>query len=154
MITSVRNRLLALGALWGLVLAALPAALSCASLSGAIGALVAGHRAVAVPFARRCLLAVSGVGELQGLVYGTFAALSIWLALATTISGFSAGSPLKILNLLWRLEIFVESAIAAVAVFVYTVAVGMLLSLSSERSFTACSAKKTPLTEPPPIPDD
>lgn len=126
MITSVRNRLLALGALWGLVLAALPAALSCASLSGAIGALVAGHRAVAVTFARRGLLAISGVGALQGLVSGTFAALSIWLALATTISGFSAGSPLKILNLLWRPEIFVESAIAAV--FVYTVAVGMLLT--------------------------
>src|SRR5215210_3994382 len=126
MITSIHNRLLALGALWGLVLAALPAALSCASLSGAIGALVAGHRAVAVTFARRGLLAISGVGALQGLVSGTFAALSIWLALATTISGFSAGSPLKILNLLWRPEIFVESATDAV--FVYTAAVGILLS--------------------------
>ena len=128
MITSVRNRLLALGALWGLVLAALPAALSCASLSGAIGALVAGHRAVTVTFARRGLLAISGVGALQGLVSGTFAARSIWLALATTISGFSAGSPLKILNLLWRPKNFVESAIAAVAVFVHTVAVDMLLA--------------------------
>ena len=152
MITSIHNRLLALGALWGLVLAALPAALSCASLSGAIGALVAGSRAAAVPFARRGLLAISGVGALQGLVSGTFAALSIWLALATTISEFSAGSSLKILNLLWRSEIFVESATAAV--FVYTVAVGILLSPSSERPFTTCSAKKTPLIEPPPIPDD
>ncbi len=152
MITSIHNRVLALGALWGLVLAALPAALSCASLSGAIGTLVAGSRAVAVPFARRGLLAISGVGALQGLVSGTFAALSIWLALATTISEFSAGSSLKILSLLWRPEIFVESATAAV--FVYTVAVGILLSPSSERPFTACSAKKTPLIEPPPIPDD
>jgi hypothetical protein len=152
MITSIHNRVLALGALWGLVLAALPAALSCASLSGAIGTLVAGSRAVAVPFARRGLLAISGVGALQGLVSGTFAALSIWLALATTISEFSAGSSLKILSLLGRPEIFVESATAAV--FVYTVAVGILLSPSSERPFTACSAKKTPLIEPPPIPDD
>ena len=152
MITSIHNRLLALRVLWGLVLAALPAALSCASLSGAIGALVAEPRAVAISFARRGLLAISGVGALQGLVSGTFAALSIWLALATTIFEFSAGSSLKILSLLWRPEIFVESATAAV--FVYTVAVDILLSPSSERPFTACSAKKTPLIEPPPIPDD
>lgn len=143
MISSIRNRLLLLGALWGLVLAAMPAVLAfddrfvlspflvaafvCAGLSGAIGALVAGRRAV-TGSTRRGLLAVSGVGALQGLVSGTLAALSIWLALAITISGFSAGSPREIFDLLRRPEIFVESAIAAIAVFAYTLVVGTLLS--------------------------
>ena len=143
MTSSVRNRLLLLGALWGLVLALLPAVLAfddrfvlspflvaafvCAGLSGAVGALVAGRRA-ANGSTRRGLLAVSGVGALQGLVSGTLAALSIWLALTVTISGFSAGSPGEILDLLRRPEIFVESAIAAIAIFAYTLIVGMLLS--------------------------
>ena len=144
MTSSVRNRLLLLGALWGLVLAVLPALLAfddrfvlssflvvafvCASLSGAVGALVAGRRAAAPSSTRQGLLAISSVGALQGLVSGTLAALSIWLALAITISGFSAGSPGEILDLLRRPEIFVESAIAAIAVFAYTLVVGMLLS--------------------------
>jgi hypothetical protein len=140
MTSSVRNRLLLLGALWGLVLAILSAALAfdgfalspflvaalmCAGLSGAIGALVAGRRAVTFR-RRRGLLAVSGVGALQGLVSGTLAALSMWLALAITISGFSLEKPGEILDLLWRPGIFVESAIAAIAVLVY--AVGVVLS--------------------------
>ena len=141
--SSVRNQLLLLGALWGLVLAVLPAVLAfddrfvlspflvaafvCAGLSSAVGALVAGRRA-APGLTRRGLLAVSRVGALQGLVSGTLAALSIWLALAITISGFSAGSPGEILDLLRRPEIFVESAIAAVTVFAYTLVVGTLLS--------------------------
>ncbi|CAA9452006.1 MAG: hypothetical protein AVDCRST_MAG78-3518 [uncultured Rubrobacteraceae bacterium] len=144
MTSNVRNRLLLLGALWGLVLAALPAVLAfddrfvlspflvaafvCAGLSGAVGALVAGRGAAATSSTRRGLLAVSGVGALQGLVSGTLAALSIWLALAVTISGFSAGSPGEILDLLRRPEIFVESAIAAIAILVYTLTVGTLLS--------------------------
>ena len=143
MTSNVRNRLLLLGALWGLVLAALPAVLAfddrfvlspflvaafvCAGLSGAVGALIAGRRA-ATSSTRRGLLAVSGVGALQGLVSGTLAALSIWLALAVTISGFSTGSPGEILDLLRRPEIFVESAIAAIAILVYTLTVGTLLS--------------------------
>ena len=143
MISSVRNRLLLLGALWGLVLAVLPAVLAfddrfvlspflvaafvCAGLSGAVGALVAGRWA-ATGSTRRGLLAVSSVGALQGLVSGTLAALSIWLALAITISGFSAGSPGEILDLLRRPEIFIESSIAAIAVFAYTLIVGTLLS--------------------------
>ena len=142
MIPSVRNQLLLLGALWGLTLAVLPAVLAfddrfvlssflvaafmCASLSGSVGALVAGRRAAGST--RRGFLAVSSVGALQGLVSGALAALSIWLALAITISGFSVGSPGEILDLLWRPEIFVESAIAAVAVFAYTLIVGTLLS--------------------------
>ncbi len=143
MTTNVRNLLFLLGALWGLLLAALPAVLAfddrfvlspflvaafaCAGLSSAVGALVAGRRAAASS-ARRGLLAVCGVGVLQCSVSGTLAALSIWLALAITISGFSVGSPGEILDLLWRPEIFVESAIAAVAVLAYALIVGTLLS--------------------------
>lgn len=144
MISSVRNRLLLFGALWGLVLAVLPAVLAfddrfvlspflvaafvCAGLSGSVGALVAGCRVAATGSTRQGLLAVSSVGALQGLVSGTLAALSIWLALAITISGFSAGSPSEILDLLRRPEIFIESSIAAIAVFAYTLIVGTLLS--------------------------
>ena len=143
MTSSVRNRLLAFGALWGLVLAVLPAVLAfddrfvlspflaaafaCAALSGALGTLIAGRRA-STGIGRRGLLGVSGVGALQGLVSGTLASLSIWFALAVTISGFSAGSPGEILDLLRRPEIFVESGIAAVAVLVYALIVGILLS--------------------------
>ena len=142
MTTSVRNKLLVLGALWGLVLAILPAVLAfdrfalspflisaffCAGLSGAVGVLVAGRRATDAP-ERRGLLAVVRIGVLQGLVSAALAAVTIWFALTVTISGFSVGSPAEILDLLLRPSIFVEGAIAAVAVFTYAAAVGTVLS--------------------------
>ncbi|MBA4115422.1 MAG: hypothetical protein H0X71_03085 [Rubrobacter sp.] len=142
MTSSVRNRLILPGALWGLVLAALPAvlafdrfalspflvaALACAGLSGAVGAVVAGRRAMGLPESRG-LLAVSSVGAVQGLVSGVLAAFSIWLALSITISGFSVGSPGEILDLLRRPEIFIEGAVAAIAILLYTVVAGTLLS--------------------------
>ena len=106
MTSSIRNRLILTGVLWGLVLAALPAVLAfdrfalspflvaafvCAGLSGAAGAVVAGRRAMDLVRGRRGLLAVSGIGAVQGLVSGVLAAFSIWLALSVTISGFSVG---------------------------------------------------------------
>lgn len=143
MTSSVRNRLILSGALWGIVLAALPAVLAfdrfalspflvaafvCAGLSGAAGAVVAGRRAMGLVSGSRGLLAVFGIGALQGLVSGVLAAFSIWLALSITISGFSVGSPGEIFDLLRRPEIFVESAVAATAILFYAVVVGALLS--------------------------
>jgi len=143
MTSSVRNRLILTGALWGLVLAILPAvlafdrfalspflvaALACAGLSGAAGAIVAGRRAMGLAPESRGMLAVSGIGAVQGLVSGVLAAFSIWLALSITISGFSVGSPDEILDLLQRPQIFIESAVAATAILFYAVVVGALLS--------------------------
>ncbi len=62
------------------------------------------------------------------MISGMLAALTIWLALTITISGFSVESPSEILDLYRRPTIFIEGAIAAIAVLVYTVAVGTLLS--------------------------
>src|SRR3712207_1632920 len=92
-----RNRLLLLGAFWGLALAALPAfvmsspfrptgfllaALAFAALGGAIGAAVAGKRALGrVPVedgVRSWLVSGIKTGAMQGLVGGTIAALLIW----------------------------------------------------------------------------
>jgi len=85
---ATHNRLLALGALWGLLLAAVPAlvmvdpltltgflvaALVCAALSGATGTLVAGRRAARRASVRKGgskLLASMGIGALQGLIGG------------------------------------------------------------------------------------
>jgi len=130
-----RNRLLLLGALWGIVLAAVPAALAfdrfsvspflisaflCVALSGAAGALAAGRRAAGLE------RGVLGVGALQGLVTALLAAPSVWMALTATMAGFSTASPLEILNLFTDPEIFLQSALAALAVFVYYGAVGIL----------------------------
>lgn len=106
----------------------LVAAFACAGLSGTAGAVVAGCRAVGSDPESRGLLAVSGVGAVQGLVSGVLAAFSIWLALPITISGLSLGSPGEILDLLQRPEIFIESAVAVIAILIYTIAVGALLS--------------------------
>lgn len=135
-----RNRLLLLGALWGLALAAVPAALAfdrfslspflisaflCAALSGAAGALVAGRRAAG---SRPGGWSILGAGALQGLVTALLAALSIWVALTATMAGFSTASPLEVLDLLTEPGIFMQSAVAAIAVFTYYAAVGLLLS--------------------------
>src|SRR3990170_458626 len=105
MTATVRNRLLLLGSAWGVLLAALPAlvmtrpyrltgflvaALACAALSGCVGTLVAGRRAALRKRSdQRRVLAGVGIGFLQGLVGGAFAALLIWVLMALTLSGFS-----------------------------------------------------------------
>ena len=131
---TVRNRLLALGALWGVLLAAVPAlvmtsrisgflvaALLCAVLSGCVGALAAGRRA-----SRRKessgVLAGFGTGFFQGLVGGAFAAFLIWALMALTLSGFSL-EPSRLMSP----RAFLGSFFVALSVFVYVVAGGLLL---------------------------
>jgi uncharacterized membrane protein YfcA len=140
MLATVRNRLLALGALWGVLLAAVPAlvmtrpyrlsgflvaALLCAVLSGCVGTLAAGRRA-----ARReesgGVLAGFGTGFFQGLVGGAFAALLVWALMALTLSGFSLQNPVELAELMSP-RIFLGSFFVALSVFVYAVASGLLL---------------------------
>lgn len=144
MSTNSRNRLTLFGALWGLLLAVLPAAfafdgfalspfllaaLFLSALSGAVGALVAGRRA-ARPTGRagRGWAAASGIGAVQGLVAATLAALTVWLALTATMTGFSPAAPGRILILFADPAIFLQSALAALVVFGYAFVVGLLLS--------------------------
>ena len=143
MTATARNRLLALGALWGVLLAAGPAlvmttpyrlsgflvaALVCAALSGCVGTLAAGRRAVARPgkSARRGMVAGFGTGFFQGLVGGAFAALLIWALMALTLSGFSLQNPVELATLMSP-RIFMGSFFVALSVFVYVVAGGLLL---------------------------
>jgi hypothetical protein len=140
MMATVRNRLLALGTLWGVLLAAVPAlvmtrpyrlsgflvaALLCAVLSGCVGALAAGWRA-----ARRKesggVLAGFGTGFFQGLVGGAFAAFLIWALMALTLSGFSLENPVEPSRLMSP-RVFLGSFFVALSVFVYVVAGGLLL---------------------------
>jgi len=143
-IAATRNRLLALGAIWGLLLAAVPAlvmvdplrltgflvaALACASLSGATGTLVAGRRA-----ARRAsfrnggpkLLTSMAIGAIQGLIGGAVAALLIWALMAVTISGFSLRGPLEP-SVLMSPRVFLGSFFVALSVFVYALVGGLVL---------------------------
>ena len=144
MSTRSRNRLTLAGALWGLSLALLPAvlafdgfalspfllaALLFSALAGAAGALVAGRRAArgrTEPGANWA--AASAVGTLQGVVAAAIAALSIWLALTVTMTGFSPDAPGRILALFADPGIFLQSALAALVVFGYAAVVGLLLS--------------------------
>ena len=143
MSTSTRNRLTLSGALWGLLLALLPAilafdgfalspflaaALLFSALSGAVGALVAGRRARLRPESGRTWASVSGTGALQGIVAAVVAAISIWVALTATMTGFSPAAPARILLLLANPTIFLQSALAAFVVFVYAACAGLLLS--------------------------
>ena len=140
MMTTVRDRLLAIGVLWGALLAAFPtlvmarpysfsgflvAALVCAGLSGCVGTLAAGHRA-----ARRKegggVLAGFGTGFFQGLVGGAFAAFLIWALMALTLAGFSLQNPVELATLMSP-RIFLGSFFVALSVFVYVVAGGLLL---------------------------
>lgn len=150
MASSARNLLLAAGALWGFVLALVPAAaafagplslspflvsaLLCAALSGAAGTLVAGWRASRTRrFQKedgwlRWLLSGLGTGLLQAAVVGVLAALSIWLAMTVTMTGFSVATPAAIYGLVSQPDIFLQSAIVARAVFIYTLLVGVALA--------------------------
>ncbi len=140
MTKTVRNRLLALGALWGVLLAAAPAllmtrpyrlsgflaaALLCAAISGCVGTLAAGRRA-----ARRkesgWVLAGFATGFFQGLVGGAFAALLLWALMALTLSGFSLENPVELATLMSP-RVFLGSFFVALSVFFYAVAGGLLL---------------------------
>ncbi len=140
MISSVRNRLLALGVLWGLLLAAVPAlvmtdpyrltgflivALVCAALSGSVGTLVAGRRA-ARSGRRYGVLGGAGLGAVQGLVGGLVAALLFWILMAVTTSGFTLQDPVE-LSVLMRPRVFLGSFFVALSAFVYTLVGGLVL---------------------------
>jgi hypothetical protein len=139
MTTTVRNRLLALGALWGILLAAVPAlamtrpyrltgflvaAILCAALSGCVGTLAAGQWAVRRKASG--VLAGFGTGLLQGLVGGAFAASLIWALMALALSGFALENPVE-LSTLMSPRIFLGSFFVALSVFLYSVAGGLLL---------------------------
>src|ERR671911_1794255 len=104
MTATVRNRLLLLGSVWGVLLAALPAlvmtrslsglfvaALLVAALSGSVGTLVAGRRAARRKGRGGTVLAGLGTGFLQGLVGGGFAAAPLLGLTPLFLSGFSPG---------------------------------------------------------------
>ena len=140
MSVNVRNRLLALGVLWGVLLASVPAlvmtrpyrlsgflvaALACAVVSGSVGTLAAGRRA-SIRRKGTTLLAGLGTGLFQGLVGGAFAALLIWALMALTLSGFTLQDPVE-LAVLTSPRVFLGSFFVALSVFLYAVAGGLLL---------------------------
>ena len=142
MTLTVRNRLLPLGTLWRLLLAAVPALLMtspyqltgllvaglvCAALSGSLGTLVAGRRSVKKGGGRSGLLAGFGAGALQGLVGGVVAALLIWALMAITLSGFTLRNPVE-LSVLMSPTVFIGSFFVALSAFIYTLVGGLLLS--------------------------
>ncbi len=138
--TRASGQLLALGVLWGLVLAAVPAflmtepyqltgllvaALACAVLSGAAGTLAAGRRA-ARGAGRSKVVAGFGTGAFQGLVGGGVAALLFWALMALTISGFTLRNPVE-LSVLMSPRVFLGSFFVALSAFVYAFVGGVLL---------------------------
>jgi hypothetical protein len=135
----VRNRLLIFGAIWWFVLALIPAlvafrepfsvspflvsAFLLAAASGAYGTLVAGRKAGERRYSRLSL------GVLQAVVVALLAAVTIWLAMAANMSGFNlVESPAQVLNLFRQPSIFIEAGIVGLAVLVYSIVVGALLS--------------------------
>lgn len=140
MTPNARNRLLTLGILWGLLLAAVPAlvmtdpyrltgflvaGLVCAALSGCVGTLAAGRRA-SKGAGRSGFLAGVGTGAFQGLVGGGVAALLLWALMAVTISGFTLRNPVE-LSVLMSPRVFTGSFFVALSAFVYTFLGGLLL---------------------------
>ena len=137
-----RNRLLGLGVLWGILLAAVPAivmaksfswflaaSLVFAAFSGCIGTLAAGQRFLVRlrKGAKPAGFADSlGIGLFQGLVGGGVAALLFWGLMSVTISGFSPLSPGG-LSRLMSPQVFIGSFFVALSVFLYAVVVGVLL---------------------------
>lgn len=142
MTATARNRLLAIGVLWGVVLAAVPAlvmtdpyrlsgflvaAVVLAAVSGAIGTVISGRRATRYG-ARKNTAILNGVktGFFQGLIGGSFAALFMWALMAVTLSGFSLTNPVEA-SVLMRPSIFLGSFFVALSAFVYVLAAGVLL---------------------------
>lgn len=135
-----------LGALWGVVLAVLPAlvmtrpfevsgfliaAVVCAAVSGAIGTLVAGRRAAVHSGTRSgnkrsAVVASLGTGLFQGLVGGAVAAFLIFALMAVTLSGFTLSNPSGV-SVLMSPRIFLGGFFVALSVFVYVLAGGLLL---------------------------
>ena len=145
MSVAVRNRLLGLGVLWGLLLAALPvvvmarpyrlsgfliAGLVCAVLSGGAGTLIAGRwatrRAGRGDGARSWILAGLGTGLFQGLFGGAFAAFMIWALMSVTLSGFTLWRPVELSELMSP-RVFLGSFFVSLSVFLYALAGGVLL---------------------------
>ena len=146
MTASVRNWLLALGFLWGILLAAVPTlvmtdpyrlsgllvmSLVCAALSGCVGTLAAGRRATLLAArsggaGRSSLLAGVGTGASQGLVGGGVAALIFWGIMAVSISGFTLQNPVE-LSVLMEPDVFLGSFFVALSVFLYVLVGGLLL---------------------------
>ena len=146
MTSSVRSRLLALGVLWGLTLAVVPAlvmtspyqltgflvaALICAALSGCVGTLAAGRRALRStprPEGTRRSEALAGLrtGASQGLVGGGIAALLFWVLIAVTASGFTLLDPVE-LSVLTSPRVFMGSFFVALSAFLYAFLGGLLL---------------------------
>lgn len=141
MTPAVRNRLLGLGAVWGILLAAAPvfvmtdpyelsglliAGVLCAIASGAVGALAAGRRVARGKESSRTILAGLGTGFYQGLGGGGVAALSFWAIMAVTLSGFALDNPIE-LSTLMRPQVFLGSFFVALSVFLYVVAAGALV---------------------------
>ncbi len=138
--SSVRNRLLALGVLWGLLLAAVPAlvmtdpyrltgflvaALICAALSGCVGTLVAGRRAVRRG-GRPGMLGGVGIGAVQGLSGGLVSALLFWALMAITTSGFTLQNSADVTTLM-RPSVFLGSFFVALSTFLYVLVCGLVL---------------------------
>lgn len=144
MSAAARGRLLALGVLWGALLAAVPAfamadpyeptgflvaGLVVAALSGCAGTLAAARRALRTDVpknGRREILAGLGTGLFQGLVGGGVAAFLIWLLMSVTLSGFSLDNPVEP-SALMRPRVFLGSFFVSISVFVYALAGGLLL---------------------------
>ncbi len=140
-----------IGGAWGFALAAVPSVVAfddpftispflisahlCAAASGAVGFWLAGRRATRSGAVGdgwpRSVSKVLGAGAFQAIAAAPLAALSIWLMMAVNMSGFSEeslGELSNILNVFREPAIWLESMIVALAVFVYAVVVGLLLS--------------------------
>lgn len=141
MTSAIRNQLLGLGVVWGILLAIPPAfvmtdpyelsgilvaGVLCAIVSGATGTLAAGRRAARGKASRRTILAGLGTGLYQGLVGGGMAALLFWMIMAVTLSGFALDNPVE-LSTLMRPQVFLGSFFVALSVFLYVVVAGVLL---------------------------
>lgn len=142
---SHRNLLLAVGALWGFVMAVIPAevafagplklspflvsAFLAAALSAAAGTAFAGWFASGKRRGKRGWMrrAFSGtvIGLLQAVVTGALATVSIWIAITVTISGFSVATPENILRLVRTPELFLQGWIVGRAVLIYALVVGV-----------------------------
>lgn len=148
--TSTRNLLISVGALWGLVMAVVPAEIAFqgpltlspflvtafigAALSAAGGFLLAGwlasrkRREGVKKGWVRWVISDTLVGALQAVVTGTLATLWVWLAITVTIAGFSIVTPGEILRLVRTPELFLQGWIVGRAVLVYSLMGGLALS--------------------------
>lgn len=140
MTPAARNRTLALGALWGLLLAALPAftmadpsrpdaflaaALACAVVGGCVGALFAGRRSLAGK-GRGGVVGGLGAGLWFGLVGGGVAAAGLWALMAVGISGFYPGGPVDAAALTSP-RVLLGGFFVALSAFVYALLGGIVL---------------------------